>query len=65
MRAHIELQDDLLNEVIALGKFKTKKKAVNSALLEYAKMLKRKELLTLQGRINWLGDLDRLRTNRS
>ncbi len=64
MRTHIELDDALLEQVCALGHFATKKAAVNSALAEYAKLLKRQKLLALRGQVEWQGDLTRLRANR-
>jgi len=64
MRTHIDLQDDLLEQVITLGRFKTRKAAVNKALAEYAKLLKRKELLKLQGKLHWDADLNQLRQSR-
>ncbi len=64
MRTHIELDETLLEQVCALGRFTTKKAAVNSALAEYAKLLKKQELLALRGKIEWRGDLAQLRTGR-
>lgn len=64
MRTHIELDDQLLAQVQQLGRFPTKKAAVNAALAEYAKLLKRRQLLALRGKIRWEGDLDQLRSNR-
>jgi len=54
----------LLEQVCVLGRFSTKKAAVNTALAEYAKLLKRQQLLALRGQVEWQGDLDRLRANR-
>lgn len=65
MRTHIELQDELLEQVITLGHFNTKKEAVNSALAAYANQLKREELLNMEGKVNWQGDLNQLRANRN
>lgn len=65
MRTHIELQDELLDQVLSLGHFQTKKEAVNSALAAYANQLKRKQLLTLYGKVNWQGNLTQLRDNQS
>lgn len=66
MRTHIELQDELLEQVITLGHFNTKKDAVNSALAAYAKQPKREELLNMEvGKVNWQGDLNQLRANRN
>ena len=64
MKTHIELDDALLEEVFKLGGFATKKAAVNTALAEYVKVLKRRELLALRGKIPWEGDLNEMRADR-
>jgi Arc/MetJ family transcription regulator len=64
MKTHIELDDELLKEVLQLGGFATQKAAVNTALAEYAKMLKRRELLAMRGQVRWEGDLAALRADR-
>ena len=48
-----------------MGHFTTKKAAVNAALQEYAKLLKRRELLEMQGKISWVENLDALRADRT
>lgn len=65
VKTHIELDDKLLEEVFRLGGFTTKKAAVNTALAEYAKLLKRRELLAMRGKVRWEGDLDEMRADRS
>jgi Arc/MetJ family transcription regulator len=64
MKTHIELDDELLEQVFQLGGFATKKAAVNAALAEYAKFLKRRELLAMRGEVRWEGDLAALRADR-
>lgn len=64
MKTHIELDDELLEQVFQLGGFATKKAAVNTALAEYAKLLKRRELLEMRGQVRWEGDLAALRASR-
>lgn len=64
MRTHIELDDKLIAEVQRLGGFRTKKAAVNAALAEHLRQLKRKELLALEGKVEWVGNLDELRAQR-
>lgn len=64
MRTHIELDDTLIEQIIRLGRFGTKKAAVNAALEDYVRRLKRDELLKLQGKIRWRGDLKKLRKSR-
>ena len=64
MRTHIEIDDALLEEVRTLGGYSTIKRAVNVALAEHVKQLKRQELLKLRGKLHWQGDLDSLRARR-
>jgi len=64
MRTHIELDDNTLKQVMSLGRFPSKKAAVNAALSEYVNMLKRKQLLQLRGQVHWNADLDELRATR-
>jgi Arc/MetJ family transcription regulator len=61
MRTHIEIDDVLLKEARTLGGYATIKSAVNVALAEHVKQLKRQELLKLRGQLNWQGDLEQLR----
>ena len=49
---------------MALGAFTSKKAAINSALAEMAKTLKRRELLAQSGKVAWTGDLGALRMER-
>ncbi len=65
MKTHIELDDKLVEQVIRLGRFTTKKAAVNAALEEYANLLKRRQLLELRGKVPWEGDLEELRARRT
>ena len=64
MKTHIELDDELVGEIVRMGRFATKKAAVNAALAEYAKLLKRRDLLEMRGKIPWQGDLNALRAQR-
>lgn len=65
MRTHVELDDQLLTQVVQLGHFPTKKAAINAALSEFARTLKRRELLALRGKVDWRGNLDDLRSPRA
>lgn len=65
MRTHIDLDENLVAQVVALGHFPSKKAAIHAALEEFSKSLKRKELLALRGKVNWEGDLDQLRATRN
>jgi len=65
MPMHIDLDESLVNEVMQLGAYATKKAAVNAALAEYVRMLKRRRLLELRGQLSWEGSLDRMRERRA
>lgn len=65
MRTHIELDGDVIDQVMDLGQFSSKKAAVNAALAELAQSLKRRQLLALRGKVAWQGNLDELRSARN
>lgn len=65
MKTHIELDDQLLEEVFRMGRFTTKKAAIHAALEAYAKLLKHRELLKMQGKVPWVENLDTLRADRT
>jgi Arc/MetJ family transcription regulator len=65
MRTHIELDGDVLDQVMDLGQFASKKAAVNAALAELSRALMRRQLLALRGKVAWQGDLDMLRSSRA
>jgi Arc/MetJ family transcription regulator len=65
MRTHIELDGDVIDQVMDLGQFSSKKAAVNAALVELAQSLKRRQLLALRGKVAWQGNLDELRSARN
>jgi len=65
MRTHVDLDETLLDEVVQLGHFTTKKAAIQAALAEFVKTLKRRQLLALRGQVAWEGDLEQLRAPRA
>jgi len=46
------------------GKMKNKKELVNYALKELIRKVKRKKLLDLEGKVEWTGDLGKMRKSR-
>ncbi len=64
MRTHIDIDDALLEEARSLGGYTSIKAAVNVALAEHVKQLKRQQLLALRGQLHWQGDLESLRASR-
>ena len=64
MKTHVDIDDGVLREVMRMGKFSSKKIAINTALAEYLRKLKRLDLLAMRGNVPWVGDLDALRADR-
>jgi Arc/MetJ family transcription regulator len=62
MRTNIDIDDDLMKKALKLSKHKTKKEIINTALNEYVKYQMRLKILALQGKVKWVGDLNKMRT---
>jgi Arc/MetJ family transcription regulator len=64
MKTHVDVDEKALAEVMRRGKFPSKKMAINTALADYLRKLKRLDLLAMRGNVPWVGDLDALRADR-
>jgi len=64
-RTNIEIDETLVKEAMELTKQKTKKAVVNFALQELVSKEKRKKLLEFEGKVEWRGNLDEMRTERT
>ena len=64
VRTNIELNDKLVDEAMKLTNKKTKKDLVNFAVEELVRKLKRKKVLELEGKIDWIGKLAETRKSR-
>ena len=62
MRTNIDLDDKLLSEAMKTSKSPTKKDLMNKLLQDYVKYQRRLKLLDLQGKVEWIGNLDKMRT---
>jgi len=62
MRTNIYIEEELIRECRKLSHLKTKKEIVNSALKEYVRLLKRKKMLEFEGKVQWEGNLDEMRS---
>ncbi|WP_373492773.1 type II toxin-antitoxin system VapB family antitoxin [Aquiflexum sp.] len=62
MRTNIEIDEKLMGEILEKSAIKTKKEVVDTALREYLRMLKLKELAELRGKLKWEGNLEDMRT---
>lgn len=64
LRTNIELDSKLVNEALRLTGMKTKKEIVNYALKELVRKRNRKKLFKLEGKVEWVGNLNEMRKNR-
>ncbi|MBZ0256555.1 type II toxin-antitoxin system VapB family antitoxin [bacterium] len=58
MATNLQIDDNLIEKAVKLGKHKTKKAAVNQALSEYVEHLEQKKILNLFGKIDYDPDFD-------
>lgn len=64
MRTNIDINDELLADVMKMSKAKSKKEAIEQALISYRRYLSKLALLDLRGKVKWEGDLDEMRSTR-
>ena len=58
MRTNIEIDDDLMEEAMRAGPFKTKKEAVEAGLQLLKRQAAYREILKWEGKLQWDGDED-------
>jgi Arc/MetJ family transcription regulator len=61
MRTNIEIDEKLMDEIIEKTSLKTKREIVHAALKEFLQKLKREELASMGGKVNWIEDLEAMR----
>ncbi len=62
MRTNINIDDYLIDECRRLSSLKNKKEIVDAALREFIKSLKRRRMLLMEGKVEWEGNLDEMRS---
>lgn len=63
MRTNIVIDDELMKEALALTGLKTKKEAVELGLKTLIQLRKQEKLKDYQGKLQWSGDLEQMRTD--
>ena len=58
MATNLQLDDDMINKAVHLGKHKSKKEAVNQALRAYVQSLEQEKILSLFGTVEYDPDYD-------
>ena len=64
MRTNIVIDDKLMAEAIELSQLKTKKAVVETGLRLLIRIKKQERLRGLRGKLNWDGDLEKMRLDR-
>lgn len=64
MRTTLNLDDRALDDAMAYAEGLSKTEVINEALRHYARGKRLKRLLELRGKVDWEGDIDRLRKRR-
>ena len=61
MRTTLNIDDDALQAAMEFSQGWTKTEVINEALRRFVRAKRRRQLLQLQGKIEWEGDIDALR----
>jgi Arc/MetJ family transcription regulator len=64
MRTNIEIDDKLMKEAQELSGLKTKKAVVQEGLQALIRQKRRRKILDLAGKVEWVGNLDEMRGGR-
>lgn len=63
MRTNIIIDDQLMQDALRLGGFKTKKEAVEEALRLLIRLKQQEQIREYRGKLYWEGDLEGMRTD--
>jgi Arc/MetJ family transcription regulator len=61
MRTNIVIDDELMNQAMALSRLKTKKAVVETGLKLLIQIKKQERIKNLRGKLKWDGDLNKMR----
>lgn len=61
MRTTLNIDDDALQAAMKFAQGRTKTEVINEALRRFVRAKRRRQLLQMQGKIEWEGDIDALR----
>jgi Arc/MetJ family transcription regulator len=64
MRTNIVLDDELVAEAMRLSGIRTKREVVDAALHAFIRLQRQRAVLALEGRVDWQGDVQAMRTAR-
>ncbi len=61
MRTNIDVREALLAELKLLSQIKSQRMTIEKSIEALINYLKRREMLTLRGKVQWEGDLNEMR----
>jgi len=64
MRTHLEIDDNLMQQAMRLTGARTQRETVDLALRELVRLRSQRDILKLFGKVEWVGDLDEMRTSK-
>ena len=64
MRTNIVIDDELMSSVMKLTGIRTKREAVEMGLKTLLKLQKQENIRNYRGKLEWIGDLDDMRTDK-
>ena len=64
MRTNIVIDDKLMKDTLRVTGLKTKREAVEQGLRTLLRLRQQAEIRRFRGKLNWQGDLARMRTDR-
>jgi Arc/MetJ family transcription regulator len=65
VRTNIDIDDDLLAEAMRVAGTKTKRATVEAGLAELIRRHRTRRVRELRGTVEWVGDLDEMRSGRA
>ena len=63
MRTNIVIDDQVMEEALVVGNFRTKREAVETGLKLIIRLKKQGDIKKYRGKLNWDGNLDDMRTD--
>ncbi|MGD2246061.1 MAG: type II toxin-antitoxin system VapB family antitoxin [Candidatus Aminicenantes bacterium] len=64
MRTNVVIDDQLMKDALKISGFRTKKAAIEAGLRLLVKFSRQAKVKKLRGKLEWSGDLDRMRTDK-
>jgi Arc/MetJ family transcription regulator len=59
MKINVEVDDELMKKALKYSNLKTNSEVINEALNAYVKYQMRLKLLSLKGKVKWVGDIEK------